>query len=89
MVSFVAASLDNPLVPSFTEWLAMGLTVVHLVLWVVVMLWLLRQRDLSAGRRLLGLVLATALPVIGPVLVWWVVRRSPQPVMSVDSEPRG
>lgn len=74
-MSLAAASL-NPLIPSSAEWLATGVALVHILLWVAIVVWLVRQRHLDAGQRLLSLVLATVLPVIGPLLVWWVVRRA-------------
>jgi hypothetical protein len=75
----MAASL-NPLVPSAAEWLATGIAVVQVILWVGMMWWLMRQRRLDAGQRLLGLVLATVVPVIGPLLTWWALRNQREPV---------
>jgi hypothetical protein len=88
MMSYVATSL-NPLIPSSTEWLVTGIASVHILLWVAIVLWLWRREHLDAGHRLLGLVLATVLPVIGPLLVWWSARRPCQPASSVVGDSRG
>lgn len=83
----VAATL-NPLVPSSAEWLVTAFALVHMLLWVAILVWLLRQRHLDAGQRLLGLVLATVLPVVGPLLVWWAARRPRGSASPVDGEFR-
>jgi type VI protein secretion system component VasK len=88
MMSYVATSL-NPLIPSSTDWLVTGIASGHILLWIAIVLWLLRQQHLDAGQRLLGLVLATVLPVIGPLLVWWSARRPRQSASSVDGDSRG
>jgi hypothetical protein len=81
----MTASL-NPLVPSPAESLATAIAAVHLILWVAILLWLLRQRRLDAGQRLLGLVLATVLPVIGPLLTGWALRNDREPVATPSVE---
>ncbi|MFC7402414.1 hypothetical protein [Citricoccus sp. GCM10030269] len=81
MTDLAAASL-NPLIPSSAEWVVMALSVAQLVLWTAALLWLLRRRDLDASQRIVGMVLATVLPIIGPLLVWWAIRR---PRQQIDS----
>lgn len=69
-----AATSANPLVPTAAESATAVVALLHVAAWVAAVVWLLRRRNLDTGQRILGLVLATVLPVIGPVIAWWASR---------------
>lgn len=65
----------NPLVPAVLEWVYMSVGLLHGALFLALMLWLPRQRDLSPLARLGGLLTAFVLPVVGSIMVWIAARR--------------
>lgn len=68
----------NPLEPSALEWVYLMMGLVHLALLLALILWLPRQRRISPGARLAGVLVAFVLQLLGPLLVWAAARRGIQ-----------
>lgn len=66
---------SNPLVPSALEWAYMSVGLLHVALFLAVMFWLPRQRNVSPLARLGGLLISFVIPVLGSLIVWIVARR--------------
>jgi hypothetical protein len=58
----------NPLQPSALEVTAEVLGVVHLILMVTAVITVLRSKVYSAGPKAFLILLAVAIPIVGPVL---------------------
>lgn len=75
---FIAsADLASPLSPAPFEWLLIIVGFLQLLFVFALLFWLPRQLHISPLTRLLGLVVALMVPLLGPVAVWWVLRRRP------------
>lgn len=69
----------NPLVPNGWEVTLLVVMALHVVPLIMLVVWLLRTAELTAIQRLLGLLVGLALPVLGPLLAWLVLRREVSP----------
>lgn len=71
--SFVQAA--SPLSPSPIEWVVILCGVLHLCMFLLLMVWLPQQKSIDPILRFVGLLVALFIPVIGPILIWRLVRR--------------
>jgi len=68
----------SPLVPSGFEWFLIALGVLHVSLFLLLMFWLPKQKNVDPILRLAGLIGAFFIPVIGPPAVWLLAQRKNQ-----------
>lgn len=64
----------SPLVPSVYESLLIIAGIIQFVLFFALLFWLPRQSTIGPVSRILGLLVAFLLPILGPLAVWWSVR---------------
>lgn len=76
--------VDSPLVPSVYEYLLTLGGLIHLVLFFIILFWLPRQSAVAPSSRIIGLLVAFLVPILGPLVIWIVVRQQRD---SSDNQP--
>lgn len=66
----------SPLIPSTMEWIVILFGAVHLLMFLFLLFWLPKQKMANPAARLVGIIVALLVPVIGPLAVWLGARRN-------------
>ncbi|GAA4476392.1 hypothetical protein GCM10023190_13790 [Enteractinococcus fodinae] len=68
--------MASPLLPSTMEWIVILFGAVHLLMFLFLLFWLPKQKMVNPAVRLVGIIVALLVPVIGPLAVWFGARRN-------------
>lgn len=66
----------SPLVPSTVEWIVILFGALHFMMFLFLLFWLPRLKMVNPLARLVGIMVALLVPLIGPLAVWLGARRN-------------